>query len=177
MIPAIAAIATVGVSLRVWLTANADALLGAMGKDASLTGRADLWPLVWDAIWRRPWLGYGFSGYWLGLKGESASLLYAVGWNAPNAHSGILDLLLDVGFVGLSIYAIGFLTTVLKGLVWVRLSKASEGLWPVVYLTYIVLANLAESTLLIQNNIFWVLYVAVAFSVLLPPERPDKAIA
>jgi O-antigen ligase len=177
MLPAIISITVTGVILHLWLTANADILLGSLGKDATLTGRTDLWPPVLDMIWKRLWLGYGYSGFWLGWDGESAYVWRAIGWEPPNAHSGLLDLWLDLGFLGVSIYLLGFWATLLRALVWVRASRTPEGLWPLIYLTSIVLLNLSESTLLIQNNIFWVLYVAAALSVLLAPEEPAKMVA
>jgi O-antigen ligase len=66
MIPALIAIATIGGGLSVLFTTNADTVLGSLGKDATLTGRTDLWPYVLEMIEKRPWLGYGYSGFWLG---------------------------------------------------------------------------------------------------------------
>ncbi len=43
-------------------------------------------------------------------------------------------------------------------------------------MTYMLLANVSESTLMIQNDLFWLFYVTVAFSVQMPPEYPRKAI-
>lgn len=175
MIPAFTVLSTVGTTLYVWITANTAALLGSLGKDETLTGRGDLWPLVLQKIWERPWLGYGYGAFWDGLNGESAFIWYASGWKPPNSHNGILDVLLALGWLGLSILAIGFFTISLpKALVWVRLSKTPEGFWPALYMTYYVLANLGESTLMIQNDIFWVFYIAAAYSVLMPPERLPK---
>ncbi|NEO96346.1 MAG: O-antigen ligase family protein, partial [Moorea sp. SIO3G5] len=45
LIPTIFAMTTFGGSVLIWLLDNADALLGAIGKDATLTGRTELWPL------------------------------------------------------------------------------------------------------------------------------------
>jgi O-antigen ligase len=176
MLPALITITTVGIALRLWLSANAEVLLGAMGKDTSLTGRGDLWPLVLNAIGQRPWLGYGFGAFWNGLQSEASVIWYAASWPVPNSHNGFLDLLINLGILGLSVFVIGFLACILRSLVWVRLSKTADGFWPMLYLTYLVLANLAESSLMIQNDLFWVLYVAVAFSVLLPPEGETKAV-
>lgn len=176
MIPALIAIATVGGGLSVLFTANADTVLGSLGKDATLTGRTDLWPYVLEMIEKRPWLGYGYNGFWLGLDGESAYIWRATGWKPPNAHNGLLDLWLDLGLLGVSVFLLGFWTSLLRALAWARLSRTSDGLWPVIYITFMVLANLTESTLLERNNVCWVLYVAVALSVLITPEQPTKVI-
>lgn len=177
MIPSLTALSAVGATVYVWMTANAETLLGSIGKDTTLTGRGDLWPLVLQRIWEKPWLGYGYGAFWNGLDGESSSVWYASGWTPPNSHNGFLDVLLGLGWVGMSILAIGFFTISFpKALVWVRQSQTSEGLWPALYMTYLVLANLGESTLMIQNDIFWVLYTAVAFSVQLPHERRQRVV-
>lgn len=177
MIPALIAIATVGGSLIAWFMANANVVLGAVGKDTNLTGRGDMWPYILEKIWERPWLGYGYSAFWRGLDGESAYVWYAVRWQPPHAHNGFLDLWLNVGLLGVSIFAIGFVISFLRALAWVRLSRKSEGFWPGIYLIYFLLGNQTETSLMIQNDIFWVLYVAVALSLCLPMEQQTQALA
>ena len=71
MIPTIFLIVIVGLLANIWLLDNASTLLSSIGKDATLTGRVDLWPAVLDKIWQRPWLGYGFSEFW-GTDWDSA---------------------------------------------------------------------------------------------------------
>ncbi|AOW99365.1 polymerase [Moorena producens PAL-8-15-08-1] len=174
LIPAIFAMTTFGGSVLIWLLDNADALLGAIGKDATLTGRTELWPFVLDMINKQPWLGYGYGSFWNGLNGESAYVWRAVLWPAPNAHNGLLDLWLALGILGVSIYLIGFSFSLLRAIAWLRVSKTSENLWPLLFLTYTVLANITETSVMIQNNIFWVLYTSVALSVLIPLERQQN---
>ncbi|NEO60772.1 MAG: O-antigen ligase family protein [Moorea sp. SIO4G2] len=171
LIPTIFAMTTFGGSVLIWLLDNADALLGAIGKDATLTGRTELWPFVLDMIEKQPWLGYGYGSFWNGFNGESAYVWRAVLWPAPNAHNGLLDLWLALGILGVSIYLIGFSFSLLRAIAWLRVSKTSENLWPLLFLTYTVLANITETSVMIQNNIFWVLYTSVALSVLIPLER------
>ncbi|NET86178.1 MAG: O-antigen ligase family protein, partial [Moorea sp. SIO1F2] len=166
LIPTIFAMTTFGGSVLIWLLDNADALLGAIGKDATLTGRTELWPFVLDMINKQPWLGYGYGSFWNGFNGESAYVWRAVLWPAPNAHNGLLDLWLALGILGVSIYLIGFSFSLLRAIAWLRVSKTSENLWPLLFLTYTVLANITETSVMIQNNIFWVLYTSVALSVL-----------
>src|SRR5690606_779150 len=66
-----------------WLLSNYEAVLAALGRDATLTGRTLLWVLVLGEIRERPWLGYGYGGYWLGWGGPSAFIWQAVGWMPP----------------------------------------------------------------------------------------------
>lgn len=175
VVPGLIATASAGTIFYIILSANIEALLGSLGKDTTLTGRADMWPYVFDMIWKNPVFGYGYGAFWGGLNSPCFYIWQATGWAPPNAHNGLLDVWLQVGFLGLSIFLFGIFTITLpKALIWARLSRTSEGFWPLMFLTYLVLANLGESSLMIQNDLFWVVYVAVAFTVLTPPERPTK---
>jgi O-antigen ligase len=166
MIPALIGLVTVGGIFFVWFTANAETLLGSIGKDTTLTGRTDLWPLVWELIWKRPWLGYGYGALWLGWDSETAYIWWATTWAAPNAHNGFLELLLQLGIVGLSIFLLGFCTISVKALAWIRLcrSRTSEVFWPIAYMAYTILSNLTEAEVLLQNSLSWVLFVSVTIS-------------
>jgi O-antigen ligase len=172
MIPGLIVLAMVGGSLFLGITDNADALLGSVGKDATLTGRTDLWPLVIGEISKRPWLGYGYGGFWYGWDSAASDIWYASGWNPPNSHNGLLDLAIQLGILGVFMFGLGFLTfSVPRALIWVRQSRTSDGFWPSLFLINFVLANLTESTLMLQNDIFWVLYVAINYTILMPPEK------
>lgn len=151
-------------SLSLFLFSNAESLLTLTGKDASLTGRANIWPAVLTMIGKQPWIGYGYSGFWKDFSSEGAYVWRATDWTPPNAHNGILDLLLDLGLLGLLVFLGSCLQCLMKSLTVLYFNKSLEGLWALTYLTYIVLANITESSLLIQNNIFWVLYVSIALS-------------
>jgi O-antigen ligase len=175
MIPALSFIAIIGGSLYVGLTANANHLLGLIGKDATLTGRGDLWPLVWEKIWQRPWLGYGYSGFWQGWDSEAASIWYAVGWEPPNAHNGFMDLWLDLGLLGVFIYFLGVSISLCRAVAWVRLSRTSDAFWPLIYLIGILLFNMSETTLLGNNSSYWVLHVAVVLSLLIRPAYKSES--
>ncbi|WP_339375989.1 O-antigen ligase family protein [Calothrix sp. NIES-2098] len=174
MIPAVIAIVTFSSSLSLWITSNAATLLGTLGKDTTLTGRTDMWPYIWEMIEKQPWLGYGYSGFWQGWNSPAAYVWRAVQWSAPNSHNGLLDLWLELGALGVAVFLLGFWATFIRSLAWLRQTKSSEGFWPLLYLTNMVMANLGESSLLNHNDIFWVLYVAVALSLFILPQQQAK---
>lgn len=153
----------VGGSVAVLLVSNAEAILGAFGRDLTLTGRTDLWAAAIDKIGERPWLGYGYGGFWRSWEGESAQVLSIIRWAAPHSHNGFLDLWLDLGLLGLLAFALSFLAVCWRSIVYLRLTKTSEGLLPLAYLTFLLLVNLTESSLLRQNSL-WILFTAITFS-------------
>jgi exopolysaccharide production protein ExoQ len=176
LVPGIIAVATLGGGLSFWLNQNAEILLGSVGKDPTLTGRTEMWPHILDMIWKQPWLGYGYSGFWDNWDSPAAYVWYAVKWLPPNSHNGFLDLLLELGFVGLLIFGIGFCQTIWRSLTWLRTERSWSSFWPILYLSYMILSNLGESALLSRNDIFWVLYVSILFSLAMNTSKTDKIV-
>ncbi len=162
-VPFFITVVLVGGAVAVLLVSNAEGILGVFGRDLSLTGRTDLWAIVLDKISERPWLGYGYGGFWRGWNGESADVWSVVRWEAPHSHNGFLDLWLDLGLLGLTTFALSFIALCLRAVSWLRQTKTAEGLWPLAYLTFLLLANITESSLL-RQNFLWLLYIAVTLS-------------
>jgi exopolysaccharide production protein ExoQ len=81
-----------------------DPILEMMGKDPTLTGRTEIWPYVIDAISQRPMLGWGFSGFWSPDNPAAVEINDATRLNLPDAQNGLLQMLVDVGIVGTSIF-------------------------------------------------------------------------
>jgi O-antigen ligase len=165
-VPILAAATLLVGSTAIWLSARIELVLSFLERDVTLSGRTWLWPLVLDMIQRRPWLGYGYNAFWRGWEGDSAALFLRLGYELPHAHNAILDLLLDLGVVGVLVFALGYVFACFRAVKLVRLSQTAAGLWPLVFLTFMLVYNVTESSILRQNNIFWVLYVSTALSTL-----------
>ena len=72
-----------------------------LGKSADMTGRAGIWRALFPEVWKRPILGFGYMAFFLGLKGESASLMMIPGQPGfQNAENSLLQMWLDLGAVG-----------------------------------------------------------------------------
>jgi len=155
------------------IVSNLENTLGLLGRDLTFTGRTELWAAVLDKFKERPWLGYGYSAFWLGLEGESSYVWRASTWHPNYAHNGFLDLLIELGLLGMFVYVLSFLSSYGRGITLARWTKTSAGLWPIVYLTLALISNFSDSTILKQNNIFWVLYVAVSFSTCIASIKDD----
>jgi len=149
---------------------NSAILFRAIGKDASLTGRTELWPIILNMIWNRPLFGYGYGAFWVDTDNVT-NVWFMAGWEAPNAHNGILDLCLNAGLIGIIFFMLSLWKTLRKSFVLLRYSTSSEGFWPLIFIACLVLSNLTETALMVQNDILWVLYVAIAYSVLIPDEE------
>ena len=83
-----------------------DSLLELIGKDPTLTGRTDLWALVLTYIAQRPLLGWGYSAFWSPINIDANEISTVLGWSVPEAHNGVLEMLLEVGFVGTAVFLV-----------------------------------------------------------------------
>jgi exopolysaccharide production protein ExoQ len=171
MVPVIAAISSLGVALYIWWSSNSAVLFDVLGKDSSLTGRTDLWLYVIDKIKENPWLGYGYGAFWQGFDGPSAYVWLAQPFQAVHPHSGYLDLLLDVGIVGFSIYTLVFLVGLQRALAYARRITTADGLWPATFLIFVLGANMAESGLVQDSSFVYVVQTSLLLSLNLPVEN------
>lgn len=163
----------VGGGVATLVLGNTEVVFDALGRDITLTGRTEIWSAVVHMIREHPWLGYGYGGFWLGWDGPSAYILLTIYFDPLTAHNGFLDLWLYLGLLGVMVFTLGFMLAFLRAIAWARAIRSVIGLWPLVYLTLVLLQNLTESVILTQNDIFWVLYVAVVLS--MPARRAQAA--
>lgn len=150
-------------------------ILKFLNRDPSLTGRVRLWNLSLSAIAQRPWLGYGFKSFWMGMEGASAAIVQQLHWSPPSAHNGFLDILLEVGIVGLCLFSIGYLLLWRRALMFLRRDPSDVPGWLCTYLFFMLVYNFSERTILDQNTIFWALYASLAVNLYLDLPRRAKA--
>lgn len=160
-------IASIAVLLWLFDYGGLDLILTALGRDATLTGRTDIWRYSWDMIQLRPWQGYGLNAFWHGLEGPSAYVELALTVPVAYAHNGYLDMWLGIGLIGLSAFFVGFFAAAAKAIVWLRKTNTVEGFWPLLFLTYILLSNVAEGSITTMSNHLWAMYTATFFSLII----------
>lgn len=142
-------------------------LLRLIHRDPGLTGRTSLWSAAESAVVRRPWFGYGFKAFWLGMQGASATLVQQLHWSPAHSHNGFLDILLAIGVIGLCVFLVGYLLLCRRALLFLRRDPGHVPVWFCTYLFLMVVQNFSESVILDHHSIFWVLYVSTAVSLYL----------
>jgi len=145
-----------------WIGAHIEFVTAAMGRDPGLSGRIELWLASGLMALERPWLGYGYSAFWLGLEGPSSSIWRVVGWTAPGSHNGLMEIWLDLGVVGVAIAVFGFGRYFRKAFQLIREVRAWESAWPLMFLAVVFILNLTENIFFSANNIYWLLYMVMA---------------
>ena len=149
------------VSLIYALT-HLDYVTGLLGKDAALTGRLPLWIVSAVMAVRRPWLGYGFSAFWLPDEGYIQRIWQLLGWMPPQAHNGVLELWLELGLVGTVLFLSVFAYYVARALHFLRHNPEPAAAWPIMFLMFLFLTNLTTAFFLVANGLDFVLFVAIA---------------
>ncbi|HHI88427.1 MAG TPA: O-antigen ligase family protein [Hellea balneolensis] len=136
-----------------------DEMFALIGKDRTLTGRTDIWNLLIEAIRQKPWLGYGYGTFWEGLQGPSYWIRFDLDWGVPTAHNGWMETWLSAGLVGVAIFGLLYLLTVLLALD--RLYRGGvENYWVILSTVLFFMISMSESQVLQQNDLSWVMFVA-----------------
>lgn len=145
------------VAAVVWLQWGSVTAL--LGRDADLTGRVGLWQRVVDLWLASPIVGNGYLGYWLPWVEPFDSLGMHDGVLYLQAHNVWLDHAMQLGIVGLIVWAALQIRAFQAAARWLSEGGATAAV-PVLLLVAFAVQGLAESRPMIE--IGWCLLVAFA---------------
>ncbi|WP_297733064.1 O-antigen ligase family protein [uncultured Maricaulis sp.] len=134
--------------------------LELLGRDATLTGRTDIWGILSRQVGEVPWTGYGYMAFWADETGPVYWVRQGTDWPVPTAHNGWIETALAIGIPGVMMMALVFGRALIRALS--RLFAGPETYWTLTFLAMLGLVSISESNLLQQNAIGWVLLVATA---------------
>jgi len=153
----------------VWLTATCaliggtvfytmpDVVFKALGKDPTLTGRTEIWASLMRLSDKHPWLGYGYKAFWTPTSVPAAVVRMETHWGVPSAHNGWLDLLIQLGWVGVIMFSIVLAAGLFCALF--RFANVKDGFFSVLILLLFSVLIMSESFILSQNSLIWALFV------------------
>ncbi|WP_158265860.1 O-antigen ligase [Chroococcidiopsis sp. CCALA 051] len=145
------------------LSTNYETVLDFFRRDTTGTGRTILWEMVWEKIMEHPVLGYGLNAFWTGLDGPCADIWQRMRWQAPHAHNGLLDVGLQLGFLGMSALLISLVRNVFIAIVELKRSSKLESILPIILIAFIIISNLTDvGVLSARQSIIWFLYVYIS---------------
>jgi exopolysaccharide production protein ExoQ len=148
-------------------------LVDTLGKDIEFNGRVPIWTLAIETASKSPWLGYGYNGFW--TSDASNYIINNVPWVANtegfrdgsvifHSHNGYIDLFLQLGLLGFTLFAIS-LFRLFKSIIYLAFSTRSIETF--FYFQIIILSLLhifINGTMLLSDEMLWVVYVAIALS-------------
>lgn len=146
-------------------------ILAALGKSADFTGRFTIWHEVVLLAQQKSEAGWGWLGYWVVWIPPFNTLQKAGGVQPPHAHNAWLDLWLQLGVIGVVIFAALVLATLVRSwLISVDPVVARPGdpgiyswltLLPLLMLTAQLVQSIAESRILLEGGLLLLLLWAV----------------
>jgi exopolysaccharide production protein ExoQ len=165
VLAALTAVIAVLATAAVVVFAEREAVVAALGKDLTLTGRTYIWLAALESGRDHSWIGHGLGGFWTGWSGPSATVWRQVGWEAPHSHNGFIDLWLELGIIGLTLFVVIFFRFAHQAMQYFRRSTKAGSGWPMVFAGYFFLFNIPGSSILEANGILWVIFSALVFRV------------
>lgn len=137
------------------------ALLEALGKDPTLTGRTEIWESLMRRVAERPWTGYGYQAFW-GIDSVPANQVrQETGWLVPSAHNGWIDLLVELGWPGAVLVGTLMASAVMGSLLRLGRDGVAEGWFGLGYLAVFGLLSTSESVLMTHQSLPWVLFLCI----------------
>ncbi|HEY0258775.1 MAG TPA: O-antigen ligase family protein [Lacisediminihabitans sp.] len=143
-------------------------ILSLLGKSSDFTGRTGIWQAVIDLARQRPAFGWGWLSYWVPTIEPFRSMnLTRGGVQVLHAHDAWLDVWLQLGILGLIVFAALVLSTVVRS--WLLATDrivtepGSTGrfswlaLLPLLMITAQLVQSIAESRMLLEGG--WMLLV------------------
>lgn len=120
--------------------------LDALGRDTTLTGRTDIWAAAVSAWEEKPVLGVGWGSFATDSTVSAYQLLY-YGWVRIHAHSGYVQVLTELGLIGMSLLGLTLVVTLRSTLRVIRLRPTLSSGWPLAALLAVSSHNVVEQSM------------------------------
>lgn len=166
---------------RGWSQLANIAAMGRLKDIQDMTGRLPLWEELISSISKHPLTGHGYMAYWDSKQITLLSEKFS--WEIPHGHNAYLDVMLDTGIIGVTLYIIIFLTALYMALREYAKTRKSEYWFVVVLVLFAMVHSFAESafkeTRLIgfaMTTVLWQLSQTVNFGFLRTPTYPAARI-
>lgn len=155
------AVVAVCAALLVIVT-RSDLIFDLLGKDATLTGRTEIWGGILHQMQQRPWTGFGYGVVWDDTSpgGPNAWIAHEAKFTAAHAHSGWLEVYLALGIPGVVLLG-AWMVEMWGRSLWAAYARPSGWLLMPMMTAY-TLTMLTESITMNWHNLRWVLFVALA---------------
>ncbi len=136
-------------SVAVGVVASLATITTAYGKDLTFSGRTFIWEASITAIAERPILGHGIGAlfYFEEISTETDRFWREVGFKNSHAHNGPLDLMLQIGVIGMVIYAVLWFGVLRSGWQAIR-PRPDLAVWVISILVAQLFIALSENVLL-----------------------------
>jgi exopolysaccharide production protein ExoQ len=152
----------------VFILPNLDAFLRIFGSDSSLTGRTTIWAALIISAMKHLSLGYGYQAFWVSGASEGTNAFARVyslmHFTMSYSHSGYIDVVLQLGLVGLGIIVFCLIRMMLRSYSVFLRGWSAEAEWATGVLLITILYNIDEVTFIQQGGLNWMIFVLASIS-------------
>jgi len=136
-------------------------IMGLTGKDTTFSARTTIWFVVKQHIALSPYIGSGFGAYWIGAVPQSPSYIFlSIMYLYPTeSHNGYLEVVNDLGYLGLACVLVFLFFYVRQALQLMRTDR-SQGALFLALLFMEMVVNMSESDWFSRSNTFTMLALA-----------------
>jgi len=135
----------------------------SLGRESTLTGRTEIWEGLLPDVMQQPILGSGFGSFWTEANREKHDI--------GEAHNGYLDVLLDLGFIGVLLVSMFLLSSCRKAQREMRSDFDWGSLW-ICFLLMALIHNITETSF----NSFTVHLTAVLLFMAISSSSPTSCV-
>jgi O-antigen ligase len=122
------------------------------GKDLTFSARSQIWAIIKEHVQLSPYIGSGYGAYWTGDVPTSPSYIFEsrMYFYPSESHNGYLEIVNDLGFVGLACLLGYLLSHVRQSLQLLKIDR-NQGVLYLCFFFQQAVANLSESSWLSAN--------------------------
>jgi len=134
----------------------------------TLTGRTTVWHYVWEyfsADWGNMLAGFGYGGFWDKVTAQAVS--QKAHFKLAEAHDDYLELMTQLGLVGLFLYLWGLLGVLGKSISRVRRFRSVDAAFAIGLIAFTLVHSIAESAMTLPvftTLLFWSVLGSVALT-------------
>lgn len=139
--------------------------LGAVGRDMTFSGRTRIWAsAIATADESHAWFGAGYRAFWIGPDVDEVRALMPSWQRIPHhGHNGYLDVWLELGWVGVALFAIFVIATITMLLrCLARFPHRPEWLLFSAFFLLFLLNNASVSVAMRHTDMAWIFAVCSA---------------
>jgi exopolysaccharide production protein ExoQ len=147
------------------------AVLDVLGRDPSFTGRTKFWPILLS-LQPNPILGAGFESFFMGTRLEAFWAQFPE--QLTEAHNGYLELYLNLGFVGLALFA-GLIFGTFRKIRLELLRRFELGRFRLAFLIAILVYNYTEAAFREAHTVYIMFFlIAIDYPAAVKRLRPRR---
>ena len=145
-----------------------DPFLRTIDDPEAFTGRTVIWASLWSYYNNNPLFGAGFGSFWnIGPAGPIYQ--YGRDWllDVTQGHNGYLDLLVQIGPLGVGLVVFATIVVPLLQLLNSRNTQGQSGALFIATLIFLIGHNMTESSVFDRDsigNVFWMLTLALLWT-------------